>query len=118
MATPVFNKAMQSSGIEIPHFSDHVQSVELIADVPAIVMVPSGYDVVSFSTTNNFYVAADPVSTPIAVPTTVTDGTSPELNPSIRALYAEGREPAVKELHLVASVGCTVTLAFYKGVSS
>lgn len=91
--------------------SDYIEAIVLTADTAAVIQAPAGARFVLFSSDVDFFckISADfTTATPI-VPSTTTDGSAPELNPTTRELNSERPYVGV----ISATMG-TITLAFYK----
>ena len=84
--------------------ADHCDSFTLIAGTAAAFNVPQGAKYAMFASSGDFYAKYDGDAT---VPDDVSDGSAPELNPTMR--YVNG----VRKISVVAPADVTVTVSYY-----
>jgi hypothetical protein len=90
----------------IPNASKWIDVRVLAAGVAETVTVPADVKIITFSSTDNFYVN---YTTTAAVPVAdVTDGSGAELNPGVRYVYGQGT------FSIISPTVCTVTMSSYK----
>lgn len=87
--------------------SDSVQSKLLAADTEETVTIPDGATIVKFSATSDFFAQLD-TDGAITVPGDVTDGSAPELNPSMWICSG------FSKIHVISSGTPIITFAFYE----
>lgn len=93
--------------------SDYINSYQLTADTEVQVTVPEYATKVVFTFTDNVWVKINTSATAITVPAaSITNGSSPELNPTIRQVHYDATTP--DKIHLISSADCVAVLAFYK----
>lgn len=78
----------------------------MTADEAEFIIIPNGAEIALFSSTANFFALPDATPTPVVVP--VTDGTSPELNPTSWDVSE------TSNIGLITEVDSTITISFYK----
>lgn len=93
---------------------EYVDARVLLGAGAEVITVPTGADLVVFSSTGNFYARPNNAA---AIPAAdVTDGTGSELNPTAWQLRPLGATPgtAITTIGIIASADAVVTLAWYK----
>lgn len=97
---------VQPFGIQALRPATYVDARVLAANTNETHTVPTGANFVIFSANSDFYASYD--GDDAVVPgADVTNGTSNELNPTVR--YIQG----VTEIDLISPTACIVTMAFY-----
>lgn len=89
--------------------ADYINSYQLSPGVSASVAPPGDVSAVMFSATGNFWVwwGHGDAQLPAG---SISDGTSPDLNPTIRSLKGRGKRPFA----LVAPAAVTVCVQFFR----
>ena len=86
--------------------SDTVNSYVLVANTAQTVTIPAGATVMAFASTGNFY--ANFRGATAVVPTVnITNGTSSELNPTVRSTAG------LSTISIISSATPVVTISFY-----
>lgn len=89
--------------------SDYIDAKAILAGVAERVTIPTGYNMVFISPTNNVFVKCGNSSITATVPGDTSDGTSSELNPS--GYFLDGTHTHIS---LISPEDTIVTLAYYK----
>ncbi len=89
--------------------SDFINKKTLAANVAERDTIPSGADIVLFSSTSSFYALAGTSGVTAAIGTDVSDGTASELNPAAYVV-----QTGVTHISIISPAVCDVTLSYYR----
>ncbi len=89
--------------------SDTINAYVLAAGVAQTVTVPTGANIAAFASTGNFF--ANFAGATAAVPAvSITNGTSPALNPTVRSV------DGIASFSIIAPANTTVVVSFYSEI--
>lgn len=108
LIVPKDRKGSEIGGLRAPSYTN---SRALAANTAETIAVPSGANWVLFSATADMY--ADFQGQTAVVPGDVTDGSAPELNPSMRYIGNIEAISALSTISVISAATCIVTASFW-----